>query len=58
LCIKFPLALAEIPSPLTRKNLCTGENQIYCDNKHKKKALRRPDADTSGTQKKQNNIVF
>ncbi|MFN9898330.1 MAG: hypothetical protein ACK55Z_05930 [bacterium] len=23
LCIKFPLALAEIPSPLTRRNLCT-----------------------------------
>jgi len=26
LCIKFPLALAEIPSPLTRKNLCTTTN--------------------------------
>ena len=36
--IKFPLALAGIPSPLTRKNLCTREN-IYCDNEHKKKSL-------------------
>jgi len=25
---------------------------IYCDNEHKEKALSRPDADTSGTQKK------
>jgi len=32
--------------------------KIYCDNEHKKKALSRPDADTSGTQKKKNNIVF
>ncbi len=30
---------------------------IYCDNEHKKKALCRPDADTSGTQEN-NNIVF
>jgi hypothetical protein len=52
LCIKFPLALAEIPSPLTHENLCTRVNQIYCDNEHKKKALSRPDADTSGTQRK------
>jgi len=32
--------------------------KIYCDNEHKKKALSRPDADTSGTQKKKNNIVL
>ncbi len=62
LCIKFPLALARIPSPLTRKNLCNVKKKkknknIYCDNEHKKKTLSRPDADTSGTQKK-NNIVF
>jgi hypothetical protein len=28
------------------------KSNIYCDNEHKKKALSRPDADTSGTQEK------
>jgi hypothetical protein len=50
--IKFPLALARIPSPLTRKHLCTWEN-IYCDSEHKKKSLSWPDADTSGTTEKE-----
>ena len=39
LCIKFPLALARIPSPLTQKHLCTREN-IYCDSEHKEKSLK------------------
>ena len=51
LCIQFPLALAEIPSPLTQENHAKLK-KIYCDNEHNKKPLSRPDADTSGTQKK------
>ncbi len=38
--ILFPLALAEIPSPLTRKKkLMHMRKYIYCDNKHKEKSL-------------------
>ncbi len=37
--IKFPLALAEIPSPLTRKNLCTRENIYIVTTNTRKKSL-------------------
>ncbi len=53
LCIKFPLALAEIPSPLTRKKLMhMKKNKNILWQRTQIKTLSRPDADTSGTQEK------
>jgi hypothetical protein len=34
------------------------EETIYCDNEHNKKPLSRPDADTSGTQKKKQYCIL
>ncbi len=51
---KIPPSSRQYTKPTATKTLMHMKKKkpIYCDNDTKKKTLSRPDADTSGTQKK------